>query len=95
MGAWCTHCANDHGMHKGGADNGCALLLDYIVGVGTDDWRWPEAWLPEPDDGQFFLPSRMTCGMFRPCEPCGGDPGAEDRAERMTEVAAYWKTTRS
>lgn len=91
MGAWCSYCAHDHGIH---ADNGpgCSIITDAVCfSLATSDpWRWPEAWLPEPDDGLSFLPSRMVCGMFTPCEPCGGDPGAEERAERVAEVTAYW-----
>lgn len=91
--AWCAYCVHDHEMHHdGGAGPGCELLGMSML-AGTDEWRWPEAWLPEPDDGQFFLPSRMVCGQFKPChkDDCNGDPGAADRAERVAEVTAYWR----
>ena len=89
MEKWCRYCSRDHGQHTdepGEADGGCHLILDAMLGNA-----WPEAWVPEPDDGRFFLPSRMICSAFTPCEPCGGDPGAEDRAERVAEVTAYWR----
>lgn len=89
MWAWCNHCANDHSMH--GSDPhgpGCEIMCEAMVDLPNG---WPEAWLPEPDDGSFALPSRMICGAFRPCEDCGGDPGAEDRAERVAVVTAYWR----
>lgn len=89
MSAWCNHCARDHGMHRGNAEQPlCDLILQTMLG---SDSTWPEGWLPEPDDGDFYLPSRIVCLAFTPCEPCGGDPGAEDRAERVAEVTAYWK----
>jgi hypothetical protein len=87
MEKWCAYCVHDHGQHGDAADAGCDLIFGAMVG---DDW--PEAWLPEPDDGRFFLPSRLICGMFKPCTEgaCTGDPGAKDRAERVAEVTAYW-----
>lgn len=91
--AWCAYCVHDHEMHDdGGTGPGCDLLAMAML-AGTDDWRWPEAWLPEPDDGNFALPSRMICAQFEPCHKggCTGDPGAADRAERVTEVTAYWR----
>lgn len=88
MDKWCQYCANDHDIHTGDG-GGCDLIVQSMV-MG-DDWRWPDAWLPEPDDGKFYLPSRMVCGMFTPCEPCGGDPGAEDRKERVAQVQVYWR----
>lgn len=88
MDKWCNYCARDHGMHRGnGGDPMCGLIGSAMLGGD----EWPEGWIPEPDDGQFYLPSRMVCTAFTPCEPCGGDPGAEARAERVAEVAAYWK----
>ncbi len=89
MSAWCNHCARDHGMHNGGAEQPmCDLILQTMLGR---DSTWPEGWLPEPDDGDFYLPSRIVCLAFTPCEPCGGDPGAVERAERVAEVSAYWR----
>ena len=91
---WCAFCVHDHDMHGDNPMGGCELFLVGALYVGWHpDWQWPEAWLPEPDDGQFFLPSRMVCGMFKPCTKgdCTGDPGAAERAERVAEVTAYWK----
>lgn len=79
MDAWCDYCANSDG-------HGCDLLLHAFV---PEDVPWPEAWLPEPDDGRFFLPSRMVCLAFTAGPE--GDPGADERAERVVEVTAYWK----
>lgn len=87
MSKWCTHCANDHGMHHGNGDQPmCEIIGQAMLR------EWPgEAWLPEPDDGSFSLPSRLCCLAFTPCESCGGDPGAADRAARIDEVRAYWR----
>src|SRR5690554_6682725 len=86
MHKWWSYCANDHQMHGDGGGPGCDLILKAYLR------EWPgEAWLPEPDDGQFALPSRLCCLAFKPCEPCGGDFGADARAERIAEVTAYWK----
>lgn len=85
--AWCRHCARDHEMHDD-TGPGCGLLCTAFIG------EWPEGWIPEPDDGHFHLPSRMVCMAFTPCTPCGGDPGEHDRAERVSEVTAYWKDRR-
>ena len=93
MAKWCDYCTHDHEMHTD-EGSGCTLLTHYMVTVGTEDYRTPEPWLPEPDDGQFALPSRMCCLKFSPCESCGGDPGASDRAVRITEVTDYWRTHR-
>lgn len=82
---WCDLCAHDHEMHTPDGCAGCPLLLASLIG------EWPEGWLPEPDDGQFFLPSRLICTKFTPCLDCGGDPGAEERAARVAEVTAYWE----
>jgi hypothetical protein len=92
---WCAFCVHDHGAHTS-FDDGCQLLLEGAYLAGTDEWRWPEAWLPEPDDGRFFLPSRMVCGQFEPCRKgdCTGDPGADERAERVAEVTDYWRRNR-
>lgn len=88
--AWCNHCAADHSMHGNDPDgsDACGIMLEAVMDLPNG---WPEAWLPEPDDGSFALPSRMVCLAFQPCGECGGDPGAEDRAERVAEVTAYWR----
>lgn len=86
MSKWCNHCARDHDLHNGSESGpGCNLMS---VAMFLEEW--PEGWIPEPDDGRFFLPSRLVCAAFEPCTPCGGDPGASDRAERVAEVTAYW-----
>lgn len=93
--AWCDHCVHDHGIHADAADApACELFYAGAMLAGTEGWRWPEAWLPEPDDGRFFLPSRMICGQFQPCDKgdCIGDDLAEERAERVAEVTAYWRS---
>jgi hypothetical protein len=90
MNCWCNYCARDHSMHADNGEGGCDLILAAMF--GDDDW--PEGWIPEPDDDRFFLPSRLICTAFTPCEPCGGDPGADDRGERVAEVTAYWKDRR-
>lgn len=96
---WCDHCARDHGMHlerqsidRNTVDPRTMTPMCSLIGSTMfDPDGWPEGWLPEPDDGRFFLPSRIICSAFTPCEPCGGDPGAEERAERVAEVTAYWR----
>lgn len=86
MSKWCQFCARDHQMHgPDGEGPGCGLICTAYVR------EWPEGWIPEPDDGRFSLPSRLVCTAFVPCEPCGGDPGAEARAQRTAEVVAYWQ----
>lgn len=89
---WCAYCVHDHEMHED-EGGGCELFLVGAIFAGEADWRWPEAWLPEPDDGHFYLPSRLICAKFQPCTKggCTGDPGAVERAERVAEVTAYWK----
>ena len=97
MSAWCDLCAHDstlHGCHCPGSSaeddsEGCTLIGSALL--GDEFFTWPEAWLPEPDDGQFALPSRLVCLHFAPCDPCGGDPGAQERAERIVEVRTYWR----
>lgn len=86
MDKWCRYCARDHEMHgDDGHGPGCELMRSSYID------EWPQGWVPEPDDGAFFLPSRLVCLAFEPCVPCGGDPGATARAERVAEVTAYWK----
>lgn len=84
---WCDYCVRDHGLHNGGESQ---PMCDLVMTSMCDEW--PEGWIPEPDDGRFFLPSRMICTAFTPCTEgtCTGDPGAEARAERVAEVTAYW-----
>lgn len=93
MSAWCAYCTHDHGMtHHDGCGDGCEIVLHSLLGMPNADYPWPEVWLPEPDDGQFALPSRLVCLQFEPCTQgdCTGDPGAADRAERVQEVRSYW-----
>lgn len=89
MGTWCDFCVHDHGAHDGTYAPTCDIIALAMLG----NEPWPEAWLPEPDDGRFFLPSRMICGQFTPCisGDCTGDPGETERAERVAEVTVYWK----
>lgn len=93
MDKWCRYCAHDHAMHTDELGPGCSIVLALI----TDQAEPIEGLLPEPDDGRFSLPSRMVCLLFRPCERggCTGDPGAEDRAERVAEVTGYWRSKAS
>ena len=96
MGNWCDHCARDHACHDPGGDHskGCDLiLLAMLPDFPCEDFPWPEAWLPEPDDGKFQLPSRLSCAAFSPCTEgtCEGDPYSEIRAEQVAEVTAYWR----
>lgn len=92
--AWMDH--SMHGPTPTGAGSCDLILFAMMPDFPSDEFPWPEAWLPEPDDGRFFLPSRLVCGMFAPCEKdgCTGDPGADERAERMAEVGAYWSERR-
>lgn len=87
MSKWCNYCAHDHGLHNGGENK---PMCDLIGSTMFGD-VWPEGWLPEPDDGSFALPSRLVCLRFTPCEPCGGDPGATERTERIEAVTVYWR----
>lgn len=90
---WCDYCAHDHGLHQGGGDQPmCDLVFNSMVHEPGQPLN-PEVWIAEPDDGRFFLPSRMICLRFTPChgEGCSGDPGAVDRAQRVAEVKAYWR----
>jgi hypothetical protein len=94
--AWCAYCERDHDVSHDGAngrDLRCELLMRIDLAARQADLEWPEAWLPEPDDGRFFLPSRLVCGAFSPChvDACNGDPGATERAERVSEVQSYWR----
>lgn len=98
MSCWCAYCAHDHDQHDGSAENnagGCRIILDSIL-AEHDEFDAGEAWVAEPDDGDHYLPSRMICTLFQPCtkDECCGDPGASERAERVTEVMAYWRGRR-
>lgn len=92
MSKWCDYCAHDHASHDEtyNPDGLCQVIGLAMV---ERPFRWPEVWLPEPDDGSFSLPSRLICGQFEACTKgdCTGDPGAEERAERVVEVTAYWR----
>lgn len=97
MWRWCEFCVHDHDISHAGAngDTGCDLILNAMLPeFPSAEIPWPEAWLPEPDDGSFALPSRMVCGQFSACTrgECAGDPGEAERAERMVEVREYWRT---
>lgn len=87
---WCEHCAHDHEIHTDRGP-GCDVYLQAMVSGFTD---WPECWLPEPDDGEFFMPSRLVCQQFTPCEQdgCNGDPYPETRGEIVAEVRRFWQT---
>lgn len=90
---WCEYCAHDHGLHHGNADQPMCELIGAAIFHQADEPLNVEAWIAEPDDGRFFLPSRMICLRFTPCHGpgCNGDPGATDRAQRVAEVQAYWR----
>lgn len=90
IATWCNYCARDHEVHTD-TGGGCDLMSAAMFGD-----EWPEGWVPEPDDGRFFLPSRLICLAFTPCTEgnCTGDPGAADRAKRVAEVTAYWRERR-
>lgn len=95
MGVWCDYCTHDHPItHNDPAatGGGCQIML-LAVAQSDDEWRWPEAWLPEPF-GEFALPSRMICHQFQPCEQgdCSGDPHSEVRASIVAEVTDYWRS---
>jgi hypothetical protein len=93
MSKWCEFCANDHGAHTGEyGDQTCGIILQSMMpDFPGQDFPWPEAWLPAPDDGQNPLCSRLDCLAFKPCDECGGDPGEEARADRVAEVRVYWR----
>jgi hypothetical protein len=89
MSRWCDTCTHDHEMHDGDGP-GCELIaLAMIDEVDQSS----EAWIAEPDDGTFALPSRMLCTLYQPCtkDGCDGDPWPKDRAEIVGEVMAYWR----
>lgn len=87
METWCRYCVHDHELHDDGDGPGC----DIVMTAMCHSDRHPDEWTPEPDDGRFFLPSRMICTKFEACDPCGGDPGEAERAERVELVTDYWK----
>lgn len=85
---WCEVCTHDHSMHGPDPEGpGCMILVGSMVGD-----PWPEAWLPEPDDGEFHLPSRMICGSFQPCtdDACDGDEWPDVRAALVASTTAWW-----
>lgn len=92
MSKWCAFCVHDHTSHDGTyTDGGCTIVLWMMT---AESWSaYPECLIPEPDDGSFSLPSRMVCTKFQPCTEgrCEGDPGADDRVERVQQVIAYWR----
>jgi len=97
MSRWCSYCVHDHGLHDDAAqdetDTMCRLIADAML--GGPEWRWPEAWTPEPP-GMYGLLSYMLCGSFKPCakDACTGDPAPTERAERVTMVQLAWAATR-
>lgn len=92
-GTWCNYCVHDHNLHADQPGAGCEMMM--LAFVGGDNWRWPEAWTPEPP-GMFGLPSYMLCGQFTPCTEgaCTGAPAPAERAERVTMVRAAWEAAR-
>jgi len=91
---WCDFCEHDHDItHPDaiGRDRYCELLIEHDLDL--DSWRWPEAWLPAPT-GEHRLPSRMICGLFKPChlDACTGDPHAGLRANVIESVRLFWRT---
>jgi hypothetical protein len=95
MACWCDVCTHDHSAHTGEYDPaGCCDVIgvSMLPEFPSDEFPWPEAWLPQPDDGRFSLPSRLVCGMFEPCTKgaCCGDPGADERPGRVEATTAYW-----
>lgn len=95
MDKWCAYCVHDHEVHAGGGP-GCGIICSALLAGGGNEWCWPEAWLPEPDDGTYAVVPRVICGQFEPCTHggCTGDPGADARAERVAEVTVYWRDRR-
>ena len=95
MDAWCDDCAHDHDMHTPDGEGGCPIIAESFLAT-YDEYpgAWPEVWLPEPDDGKHYLPSRLVCLHFEPCGPCGGDRQPEVRAAVVAEVKAYWEANR-
>ena len=89
---WCDYCANDHDMHwPNSSGPGCRLIAEAMVAADMDEYRWPEAWIPEPP-GRRGLPSYLICGAFEPCTSggCEGDPAPVERAERVELVKREW-----
>lgn len=92
---WCHACAHDHAYHPGGDDgkatDGCSIILEMLQ---SDDV--PDAITPEPADVLgFHMPPLHLCASFIPCEPCGGDPNPEIRANvvRVVTEAIEGRTT--
>ena len=92
MNVWCRHCAHDHDQHDGTEltnVGGCEVVMHMM----TSD-VWPEAILREPE-GEFHIPPLHLCGVFTPCEPCGGDPLAETRSNVVAYVTNRWAETKA
>lgn len=93
---WCANCIRDHGMHGDTWDDpGCDIFAGYLVTVGDPDFRWPEAWVPnraQPANGN--PAKRLVCIAFEACEPCGGDPAPNARAELVAEAREALKEYR-
>ena len=97
MEKWCAYCTHDHGIHDhDSCGQGCNLIMGAFFGMPSEEFPWPEAWLPEPTNGPASLPSKLVCQLFEACTKpgCSGDPGAAERAERINEVRSYWRTAR-
>lgn len=89
MDKWCAYCVHDHGAHDDTYDDTCRVILEAMT-ADHDKFDAGEAWVAPDKPG--YLPSRMICTLFEPCHKgdCGGDPGAEARAERVAEVMSFW-----
>lgn len=90
---WCEYCAHDHGLHNGNGDQPMCELIGAAMFQRADEPLNVEAWIAEPDDGEFHLPSRMICLRFTPChgDGCNGDPAPVERAQRVQLVQDYWR----
>lgn len=93
MSKWCEYCAHDHGLHNGNGDQPMCELIGAAMFQRAGEPLNVEAWIAEPDDGEFHLPSRMICLRFTPChgDGCNGDPAPVERAQRVQLVQDYWR----
>jgi hypothetical protein len=83
---WCRHCYHDHSQHdRGDGGPGCSVVLHMYAEPDI----WPEALLREPP-GEFHMPPLHICGLFTPCEPCGGDREASERGRAVAYVTEKW-----
>lgn len=94
QGVWCDHCIYDHGMHDG-TSHGCPLLTDILAMDQKIEGfeSLPIEMVPEPDDGNHAIPSRMICTKFEGCHRCdpnNPDPHAETREAVVKKVRGYW-----